>query len=507
MLKWSNILDANAQGEHLKIFQTVNDFFIVAITDSTGSINYVNDKFCEISQYSKEELIGQNHRILKSGHHTDLFYKELWGTITSGKIWTGEVKNRAKDGSFYWVFTTIAPYITEDNCIQYVSIRYPITEKKILEEKVNRLRVDLDKAMIEQDTREKFLSTMAHDLRTPLTIAKISAKIIEKKYVTSDGGIRTLLNKIDENINRVDTLITGLLDASRNRGHLQNLPLDFGEFSVFNIVNLAQKTINNFIDIHGDKFLLEGREEIIGNWSFLAIRRILENLITNAVKYGDNSSPIKIKIDEFDQHVIITIHNWGQPISVDDQKTIFDYFQRSSKAEISGQKGWGLGLSTVKGLAELHGGSVGVCSSNDEGTSFSVTLPKDSKDLTLAKMVKNKNLISENENFLRLFRHMPEILCMVAGPKHTFEFVNEAFIETFGTAFDNELPQILNNLEILNEVYSTGIPRKLKRSPLNIAGKTRYFNHTWVPRKNSSGKIIGVLSISSEVIQDSNDSL
>jgi PAS domain S-box-containing protein len=143
---------------------------IVAITDEKGTIQYANDNFCKISKYTKAELLGQNHRIINSGYHSNDFFKQLWKTIGNGTIWKGEIKNKAKDGSFYWVDTTIVPFLDEKGKpYKYLAIRSDISERKQVIEELEK-------------SEERYKDIFLNALVAIFTTDVVTKKIVDANY-------------------------------------------------------------------------------------------------------------------------------------------------------------------------------------------------------------------------------------------------------------------------------------------------------------------------------------
>ena len=182
---------------------------IVATTDVTGRITYVNDKFVEISGYSREELIGQDHRIINSSYHSKEFIRDLWRTIANGQVWHGELRNRAKDGHFYWVDTTIVPFLdTRGKPYQYIAIRSDITARKAAEE---RLAQQAALARVGQ-----MAAVVAHEVRNPLAGVKGAIQVLMSRRSADDSEL-PVMRDIVARIDALSELINDLMVFARPR--------------------------------------------------------------------------------------------------------------------------------------------------------------------------------------------------------------------------------------------------------------------------------------------------
>jgi NO-binding membrane sensor protein with MHYT domain len=220
--------------------------------------------------------------------------------------------------------------------------------------------------------RERFVSSLTHDLKTPLTAAKLNADLLARKLKHLEMADKKPLYRIVENIERAEEMIHNLLDAQRISVHTP-LPLQPKDMD---LVTLTNETIRNVQAVFGDRFHLQGPPSLPGRWDPSYLKRLIENLCTNAAKYGAPGEPVTVTLEDRGQQAEIRVHNVGNPIPPEEQKNLFGLFHRGTTAQKSGTIGWGIGLTLVKGVAESHQGSVFVKSTAEEGTTFFVRLPK-----------------------------------------------------------------------------------------------------------------------------------
>jgi signal transduction histidine kinase len=230
----------------------------------------------------------------------------------------------------------------------------------------------LDKLEIERDMREQFVFTLSHDLRTPLTAVKLIAEGLQKG-ISKIEDPSSPIEKILTSINRADEMISNLLDSSRIKAG-EKLPLQIEELD---LPLLVSGTLKNLATIHGDRFILQSPAILKGYWSPHELQRMIENLASNAIKYGHPSTPIRITIKATAMSVQIDVHNKGNPLSTTEQTRLFEPFHRSLSAQRSGKKGWGIGLTLVRGIVQSHEGNIEIESEETKGTTFRIFLPRD----------------------------------------------------------------------------------------------------------------------------------
>ena len=220
--------------------------------------------------------------------------------------------------------------------------------------------------------REQFVATLAHDLRTPLSAASLGLQLL--RHTKDPDKVDVVVDKIATNLTRIDQMIQDMLDTIVFQ-HGERLLLAPANFDIAEVI---KEVCEQSAVVYGPRFEVVGNS-VMGWWGRDAIKRALENLVSNAVKYGKPSTPIRISFKEYHGRILLSVHNHGDPIPPDQVETMFQVFRRAKAAKEGDQKGWGIGLPYVRIVAESHGGSIDVDSAAERGTTFSIDIPVDSR--------------------------------------------------------------------------------------------------------------------------------
>ena len=281
---------------------------------------------------------------------------------------------RRKDGSIFLADVLITPMYRGNTLIGYSKVVQDLTEHTLLVRERDLSRTAVENFRVERELRERFIAMISHDLRTPLSAAKLSAQLILRRPQAHDLHL-DLAGRVVNNLDRLERMVTDLLDASRLR---QGAALSL-KLSSFELGALVREVAEELGTLHGDRFVVHADQPVEGVWSRDGLRRVLENLANNAVKYGRADTPITFSIHRSPHRVGLRVLNLGKGLTEVEQASLFEHFRRGEGAEQGSQLGWGVGLTVVRGVVEALGGSVSVTSTPNSGTTFSVDLPIDSR--------------------------------------------------------------------------------------------------------------------------------
>jgi len=486
----TDITDSKISNKKLEDLRfALDESAVVSVTDKDGNIIDFNDNFCKVSGYSRREIMGQNHRLINSGFHSREFFKDLWDTISAGKVWQGEIKNMRKDGTYYWVYSHIIPFLDDQGKpFQYISIRNEITRRKEAEEKlaaseekyrllyenapIGIVIVDSQAVILDCNNyllkmlgyereeivgkksftfiHEDFVDYKAAALRK-LFSGEIKRFYIEEKRRTKDGYYlwvgcysNAILDESGNVVYRLD-FVTDI--ENRKNSEEQLLKLDQSKNTILNIVahdlrspivgitNLARllrkqdnpeerykyleliessgnhslniiqdileitqlehqvgsldkesTEMNSFIkecikthELHGKEKTIQFKfksnvEKIYHDINRDKMKRVLSNLISNAIKFSYEQSIIEIHLYRENRKTLILIKDHGVGIPEDLQSSLFEKFSLARRVGTRGENSIGLGMSIVKEIIDKHGAKIKVESEEHKGTSIYIEL-------------------------------------------------------------------------------------------------------------------------------------
>ena len=370
----------HTEARHMASLRTLSDLqaavdqhAVVTITDPQGRITYANDKFCAASKYAREELLGQDHRIVNAGFHPKEFIRKIWEAISSGKVWKGDIKGRAKDGQCYWMETTIVPCLDAAGTpFQYVAIRTDITARS-----ENEIALQTSKQSAEQGSRAKdeFIAALSHELRTPLTPILLIASSLEADE-RLDPALHSQMELIRRNAELEALMIDDLLDVTKiTRGKIL---LRSEQSDIHQLLFRAFDTVG--ADISHKGIIVEIRAD--ARYSRASadpsrIQQVFWNVIKNSAKFTPEGGRIQARTFNPDPRTLtIEIRDTGIGIAPEHLPSLFVPFEQGAATGIQRFGGLGLGLAITKAIVELHGGSISASSAGvGHGSTFTIVLP------------------------------------------------------------------------------------------------------------------------------------
>ena len=359
--------------ENADLLRTIHLHSIVSVADRAGRIIDVNDTFCAISGYSREELLGKTHRVINSGVHSRAFWTEMWQSIASGKSWRGETCNRNKEGSLYWVDSIIVPFMDENgHPIKYLSIRNDITAAKLQEQ---QLREETEKAKVANSAKSDFLANMSHEIRTPMNAIIGMTRLALRK--NPDAAQLSYLKKIDNAAQSLLSIINDILDYSKIEAG--KMEMEQIEFSLDEVLNNLDDIVRQKAEQKGIEIAFSMADEIPRSLQGdpLRLGQILINLVNNAIKFTKKGRVIvEVKAEEGAgdiRKLRFLVSDTGIGMSSEQVSNLFKSFNQADTSITRKYGGTGLGLAITKQLCELMQGTLEVESRPGEGSTFVFT--------------------------------------------------------------------------------------------------------------------------------------
>ncbi len=369
----SVVEDEKAAGEQLHKLSTIIEQapLSVVITDLTGAIEYVNPRFSLVTGYTSAEALGQNPRILNSGETPAQIFQDMWATLGRGQVWSGELRNRKKNGETYLETAVIAPVVdAQGRATHYVALKDDITAQK-RHEAAMRAMMEKERQVSEMKTR--FISVTSHEFRTPMAAALGSVEILANHLDRLTAEKRQeLLARIATSLQRMTQMLDEILLLNRvdaNRVEVQLAPLDLQSFvhQAIEEIRLGDRDQHRFeFSATGDALAFPSDPNLL--------HHILSNLLSNAVRYSPAGTLVAVRLVVETARAQLSVEDHGIGIPESDRARIFEPFERGSN--VGTIKGTGLGLNIVQRMIGLLGGTVEVAPAVGGGSRFTLTFPR-----------------------------------------------------------------------------------------------------------------------------------